>query len=84
VAKAKLEEEIRRARSEAINYTTQLHGPDSAREIEGTVALHQDTSLLVAAGQAPFVDMVESILEMRPCQRDFHAEATGGISRPSK
>jgi hypothetical protein len=60
--RAKLEEDIDRARKEATEYASRLRGSTSRRGLEGTVAIHNETSLLVATGPEPFVDMVESIV----------------------
>jgi len=61
-AKARLQEDIQRATNEALNYARDSHGPGSARELDGAVALHRETNLLVAAGQETYVEMVESIV----------------------
>ena len=37
-------------------------GSSGLRSLEGTVAIHNDTSLLVATGPESFVEMVESIV----------------------
>jgi hypothetical protein len=60
--RAKLVDDIGRAREEAMSYAMHLRGPSALRNLEGTVAIHDDTSLLVATGSEAFVDMVESIV----------------------
>lgn len=61
-ARAKLMQDIDRAKSEAMEYASHVHGPSSVHSLEGTVAIHNDTSLLVSTGPESFVDMVESIV----------------------
>jgi ActR/RegA family two-component response regulator len=60
--RAKLQEDIDRAREEAMKYASRLRGSSGLRNLEGTVAIHNETSLLVATGPESFVDMVESIV----------------------
>lgn len=60
--RGKLQEDIERAKVEATDYASRLRGAPWLRGLEGTVAIHSDTSLLVAAGAESFVDMVESIV----------------------
>ena len=60
--RAKLQEDIERAKQEAMNYASSLRGSSGPRSLEGTVAIHNETSLLVATGPESFVDMVESIV----------------------
>jgi hypothetical protein len=60
--RAKLEEDIDRARKEAMDYASHLRRSAGQRSLEGTVAIHNETSLLVATGSESFVDMVESIV----------------------
>ena len=60
--RAKLQEDIERAKQEAMNYASGLRSSAGVRSLEGTVAIHNQTSLLVATGSESFVDMVESIV----------------------
>lgn len=60
--RAKLQKDIDQAREEAVNYASHLRGSSGLRTLEGTVAIHNDTSLLVATGREAFVEMVESIV----------------------
>lgn len=60
--RAKLQTDINRAREEATGYASNVRGVSGLRELEGTVAIHSETSLLVATGPEPFVEMVESIV----------------------
>jgi hypothetical protein len=60
--RAKLQEDIDRAKTEAMDYAARFRGPSGLRNLDGTVAIHNDTSLLVATGPEAFVDMVESIV----------------------
>jgi hypothetical protein len=60
--RARLQEDIDRARKEAMEYTSRLRGSSGQRSLEGTVAIHNETSLLVATGPESFVEMVESIV----------------------
>jgi len=60
-AQATLLEDIERSRKEAMDYA-RLRGSSGLRGLEGTVAIHNDTSLLVATGPESFVDIVESIV----------------------
>jgi hypothetical protein len=60
--RAKLEEDIDRARKEAMDSISHLRGSAGQRSLEGTVAIHKETSLLVATGPESFVEMVESIV----------------------
>jgi hypothetical protein len=60
--RAKLIGDIDRAKLEAMEYESHLHGPSAVHSLEGTVAIHNDTSLLVCTGPESFVDMVESIV----------------------
>ena len=60
--RGKLMQDIEQAKSEAMEYASHLHGPSSVHSLEGTVAIHNDTSLLVSTGPESFVDMVESIV----------------------
>jgi len=61
-AKAALQEDINRAKKEATEYASRLPGSSGHRGLEGTVAIHNETSLLVATGPESFVEMVESIV----------------------
>jgi hypothetical protein len=58
----KLQLDIRRAEDEAMEYGMGTRRPDSVRYLQGRVAIHGDTGLLVATGSEPFVEMVESIV----------------------
>jgi hypothetical protein len=60
--RAKLLEDIERSKKEALDYASRLRGSSGLRGLEGTVAVHNDTSLLVATGPESFVDIVESIV----------------------
>ena len=60
--RAKLQEDIDRAKAEAMQFTSRVRGSSGLRSLEGMVAIHNDTSLLVATGPESFVDMVESIV----------------------
>jgi hypothetical protein len=60
--RANLLEDIERSKKEALNYASHLRGSSGLRGLEGTVAIHNDTSLLVATGTESFVDIVESIV----------------------
>jgi hypothetical protein len=60
--RAKLMEDIDRAKKEALDYASRLRGSSGLRGLDGTVAIHNDTSLLVATGPESFVEMVESIV----------------------
>ena len=60
--RAKLQEDIDRAKKEALDYASRMRGSSGLRGLEGTVAIHNDTSLLVATGPESFVEMVESIV----------------------
>jgi hypothetical protein len=61
-ARAKLIHDIEQARMDANEYTMRQRGPSGTAELSGMVALHKDTSLLVATGQEAFVEMVESMV----------------------
>jgi hypothetical protein len=73
--RAKLEDDIGRARKEAMEYASRLRGSSGPRSLEGTVAIHNETSLLVATGTESFVDMVESIVTA--CQAKERARNPG-------
>ena len=60
--KAKLQQDIDRAGEQAMKYAMALPNSTSARNLQGTVAIHDETSLLVATGPQTFVEMVESIV----------------------
>ena len=60
--RGKLLEDIERSKKEALEYASRLRGSSGLRSLEGTVAIHNDTSLLVATGPEPYVDVVESIV----------------------
>jgi hypothetical protein len=60
--RAKLRENIDRAQDEAMQYASVQPGSSGLRGLLGTVAIHNDTSLLVAMGPESFVEMVESIV----------------------
>jgi hypothetical protein len=60
--RAKLEEDIEWAKREAFDYASRLRGSSGLRGLEGTVAIHKGTSLLVATGPESFVEMVQSIV----------------------
>lgn len=64
----KLLEDIERAKQEAFEFA--LHN-SSSRALDGAVAIHSDTGLLVATGSEPFVEMVESIVNA--CQDNAKA-----------
>jgi hypothetical protein len=60
--RVKLQEDIRGAKEEALEYASRLHSSSSLQSMVGIVWMHNDTSLLVATGSESFVDMVESIV----------------------
>jgi hypothetical protein len=60
--RAKLREDIKRAQEEALDYAFRMRLSSGVRSLRGTVAIHNDTSLLVATGPESFVEMVESIV----------------------
>jgi hypothetical protein len=60
--RAKLREDIKRAQEEAQDYAVRMRSSSGIRGLRGTVAIHNDTSLLVATGPESFVEMVESIV----------------------
>jgi hypothetical protein len=60
--RAKLQEDIERAKREATEYAARLRGSSGFGNLEGKVAIHNETSLLVATGPESFVEMVESIV----------------------
>ncbi len=60
--RAKLQQDIEQAKEEAMKYASRLPGSSGFRSLAGTVAIHNDTSLLVATGPESFVEMVESIV----------------------
>ncbi len=60
--RAKLQTDIDQATQEAMKYAARLRGSTGLSNLEGTVAIHNETSLLVATGPESFVDMVESIV----------------------
>ncbi|HVM46525.1 MAG TPA: hypothetical protein VMU04_00790 [Candidatus Acidoferrum sp.] len=60
--RARLQEDIQRATLEAKDYASHQRGPADLQSLQGTVALHNETSLLVATGPEPYVEMVESIV----------------------
>lgn len=60
--RAKLQTDIDRARGEAMISAAHLRRSAGIRNLEGSVAMHEDTSLLVATGPESFVEMVESIV----------------------
>jgi hypothetical protein len=43
-------------------YASSQRGSSTPRSLEGTVAIHNETGLLVATGPESFVEMVESIV----------------------
>ena len=73
--RAKLQEDIDRAKEEAMAYAVNARGPAGLRNLQGTVAIHNDTSLLVATGPESFVEMVESIVNA--CQAKERARNPG-------
>ena len=80
--RAKLQEDIERAKKEAMKYASRLRGSSGLRSLEGTVAIHNDTSLLVATGPESFVEMVESIVTA--CQAKERARnpaSTNGLAQ---
>jgi hypothetical protein len=60
--RAKLQEDIGLAKVQAMQYAADQRGPSGLRGLDGTVAIHNDTSLLLAMGPESFVEMVESIV----------------------
>jgi hypothetical protein len=73
--RARLQEDIDRAKKEAMQYASRLRGSPGPRSLDGMVAMHNDTSLLVATGSESFVDMVESIVNA--CQAKERARNPG-------
>jgi len=67
--RTKLLEDIERAKREAFEYAFRLRGSSGSRGLEGGVAIHNETSLLVATGPESFVDIVESIVTAFLAQR---------------
>jgi hypothetical protein len=61
-ARVTLLEDIERTKKEALDSASRQRGAQNIRALEGTVAIHNDTSLLVATGPESFVDLVESIV----------------------
>jgi hypothetical protein len=45
-----------------MTYASSQRGSSVPRSLEGTVAIHNETGLLVATGPESFVEMVESIV----------------------
>ncbi len=82
--RAKLQTDIERARTEAMNSAVRLHGSSGIRSLEGTVAMHQDTGLLVATGPEPFVEMVESIVNAYQVRERAGNPATPTPAAPGK
>jgi hypothetical protein len=60
--RAKLSRDVELAQAEALHYASHVRGSSALHSLEGTVAMHNDTSLLVATGPESFVEMVESIV----------------------
>jgi len=60
--KVKLQQDIDRAGEQALRYAMALPNFSGGRNLQGSVSIHDETSLLVATGPQPFVDMVESIV----------------------
>ncbi len=76
ILKQKLEQDIDRAREEAMDYTAVRRGsPVAFRSLAGRVAIHKDTDLLVAIGPESYVNMVELIVAA-------YREQVGGSNRP--
>ena len=73
--RTRLEEDVGRATKEAIDYALEMRGSSGPRSLEGAVAIHNGTSLLVATGTEAFVDMVESIVTA--CQAKERARNPG-------
>jgi hypothetical protein len=61
-ARDTLLEDIERTKKEALDSAERQRGASRHRDLEGTVAIHKDTSLLVATGPESFVDLVDSIV----------------------
>jgi hypothetical protein len=84
--RAKLQEDIDRSQREAMVYASLLQGPSGPHSLDGTVAMHNETRLLVATGTESFVEMVESIVAA--CQAKDRAgkapAGTPGGSSPGK
>jgi hypothetical protein len=81
-ARDKLQIDIRNANDEAMMYAERLGG-SSFRGFQGTVAVHNDTSLLVATGTDPFIEMVESIVVATQA-REHDRPSPGAPSEPAK
>jgi len=58
----KLRADIERAHGEVFDYAFGRGDDSTIRSLEGTVAIHGDTKLLVAIGPEPYVEMVASIV----------------------
>jgi hypothetical protein len=82
--KANLQEDINQAKQEAIQYASRLRGSPGTRNLEGSVAIHDATSLLVATGPESFVDMVESIVAARAAKGQARNPGAPAPSVPSK
>jgi hypothetical protein len=81
-ARGKLLKDIEGAKDEAMNYaySTRL---SSIRGLEGTVAIHNDTNLLVATGTEAFIEMVDSIVTATQA-REHDRPSPGAPSEPAK
>ncbi len=81
--RANLTRDIDRAREEAMKYAEAARArgaSDAGRFVEGSVAIHNETSLLVATGPDSFVDMVESIVNASQAK----ARESGPAANPSR
>jgi hypothetical protein len=61
--KSKLRDAIEEAKRNAVDYAAERRGSSGSRSMDGSVAIHDETSLLVATGPESFVEMVESIVD---------------------
>ena len=64
-----------------MDYAARLQGSFGLRYLEGSVAIHNDTGLLVAMGPEAFVEMVESIVTA--CQASQHERLVAPHSAPA-
>jgi hypothetical protein len=81
----KLRADIEQARVEAIDYAVQRGGDSLAiRSLEGTVAIHSDTKLLVAIGPESYVEMVASIVAAYGDRAAANDGPTRGAPTPGK
>ena len=81
----KLRVDIEQARREAMEYADyELRDSLAIRSLEGTVAMHADTKLLVAIGTEPYVEMVASIIAAYGDRAAASNRPTPGATAPGK